>query len=312
MPLRSQNLVFTLYGDYLVREPPVWAGALITLLGQLGLSPMGVRVVLSRMTRKGWLVASREGPRSFYGLSRKGRALLEEGSQRIYHPPLGQAWDGDWSIVTYGIPESLRRRRDALRTRLAWLGLGPLGSGLWITPHDVEADVRRIAGELRVERYVEVFRGLHAGLSDPARLVRQCWDLRALNRRYAEFLRRWTADFDSCRQCALTGLGAGIHQPCTSPADCFRRRFLLVHEYRSFPLHDPYLPAMLLPDDWYGADAARLFERYHDALEGAAERYVAEVCREGADDRRRRPDAGLAPAWHRGARRAASGRKKPR
>jgi phenylacetic acid degradation operon negative regulatory protein len=280
--LRSQDLVFTLFGDYLLeRDRPVWTSGLITLLGQLGLSPMAVRTVLSRMTRKGWLTAERLGTRSWYGLTPKGRKLLESGRERIYHPTGNAAWDGRWSVVVFSIPETRRRLRDALRVRLSWLGCGPLTSGVWISPHDVRSEILDIAAELKLARNLEVFRGDHLAHSSPERLVAQCWDLADLDRRYAAFISRWTGEFEHCDQCGMTGAKAGVHTPCTAPADCFRRRFLLVHEYRAFPLDDPYLPRRLLPAAWHGEAAARLFETYHDALAGPAERYVADVCAEG-------------------------------
>ena len=86
--LRSQDMVFTLYGDYLLqRRYTVWAGSLVTLLGRLGMKPMAVRTTLSRMTAKGWLSVERRGARSYYGLTARGRKLLESGRERIYHPP---------------------------------------------------------------------------------------------------------------------------------------------------------------------------------------------------------------------------------
>lgn len=280
--LRSQDLVFTLFGDYLLsRERPVWTGSLITLLGRLGLTPMAVRTVLSRMARKNWLTVEKRGTRSWHGLTKKGVRLLEAGRARIYRPPAQAAWDGRWSVIAYSVPEERRPRRDALRQRLAALGCGSLSAGVWISPHDVADDVRAIADELRVSKHIEVFRGAHPGLSDDAALVRQCWDLASLDRRYAAFLDRWRVDFERCRSCGLTGARAGIHQPCTQPADCFRRRFLLVHDYRSFAIEDPDLPPSLLPAGWHGAPAARLFETYHDSLAKPAEQYVADVCREG-------------------------------
>ncbi len=280
--LRSQDLVFTLFGDYLLeRDRPVWTSGLITLLGQLGLSPMAVRTVLSRMTRKGWLSAERLGTRSWYGLTPKGRKLLESGRKRIYRPIADSTWDGEWSLVVFSVPEARRRLRDALRVRLAWLGCGPLTSGVWISPHDVRAEVVEIAADLKLGRNLEIFRGKHLAHSSAAQLVAQCWDLSALDRRYAAFIARWSREFGHCNQCGMTGASAGIHTPCTAAADCFRRRFLLVHEYRAFPLEDPYLPRPLLPAGWNGEKAARLFESYHDVLAGSAEAYVAGVCAEG-------------------------------
>ena len=280
--LRSQDLVFTLFGDYLLgRDDPVPTAALITLLGQLGLSPMAVRTVLSRMTRKRWLTVERRGTRSAYGLTRKGRRLLEEGRQRIYHPPHRETWDGQWSIVTFSIPEGRRDRRDSLRTKLAWLGFGSLSNGVWISPHDVLPEVRAVAEALKVGDYLEMFRGTHAGFSSPTEVVSRCWDLEALDRRYEAFIARWRRDVEHCRSCGMTGARARVHAPCTAPADCFRRRFMLVHEYRAFPMDDPYLPRPLLPSGWKGDEAAQLFETYHDVLTVPAERYVADVCRQG-------------------------------
>lgn len=280
--LRSQDMVFTLFGDYLLeRERPVWTGSLITLLGQLGMSPMAVRTALSRMSRKGWLAGSRRGNRSWYALAARGRRLLSEGRERIYHPPEGSAWDGQWTLVTYTVPESRRRVRDRLRSRLTWLGMGPVASGVWITPHDVRGAVEEIAAALRLTRHVEVFRGQHLGFTDTAALVRQCWDLDALNRRYGAFHERWRGDLDACRRCALRGGRGAPNEPCSSPADCFRRRFLLVHEYRELVGNDPFLPPSLLPSDWKGRESAALFQSYHEVLTGPAVRYVEEVCRAG-------------------------------
>jgi phenylacetic acid degradation operon negative regulatory protein len=54
-----------------------------------------------------------------------------------------------------------------------------------------------------------------------------------------------------------------------------------VHEYRTFPLADPYLPAALLPAKWHGRAAAALFDRQHAALAAPAERWVRTVCAAG-------------------------------
>ena len=280
--LRSQDLVFTLYGDYLLgRAHPVWTGSLITLLGELGLSPMAVRTVLSRMVRKGWLTVERHGTRSYHGLTKKGHTLLQEGRERIYHPRRDETWDSSWTLISYTIPEQRRPTRDQLRVRLQWLGCGALSSGLWITPHDVRREVEEIAAALRITRHVEVFRAAHVGFSSLEQLVAQCWDLAAINRRYAAFIARWHPDFTRCRSCGLTGVQGPVHGACAAPAECFLRRFLLVHEYRVFPLGDPYLPRPLLPADWRGDEAARLFETYHAVLGDPAERYVEDVCRLG-------------------------------
>jgi phenylacetic acid degradation operon negative regulatory protein len=61
------------------------------------------------------------------------------------------------------------------------------------------------------------------------------------------------------------------------PQECFRIRFRLIHEYREFPLLDPYLPRSMLPPDWGGECAAHLFRVFHDMLVEPADRWVDSV-----------------------------------
>jgi phenylacetic acid degradation operon negative regulatory protein len=268
MTRRPQDLVFTLYGEFLQRRGPVWVGSLIELLAPLGLTGGAVRTVLSRMVSRGWLEAVREGRRGYYALSRRGRRLLQEGEARIYRPPQLDSWDGEWTLLAYSVPEERRAVRDRLRTRLSWLGFGSLGNGLWISPHPVVDRVREVGEELGVSAYLELFRARHQGCSEREQLVRQCWDLPALNVRYEAFLNRHLPGFRELKARGTAGL---------SGLDAYTRRFELVHEYREFPLLDPFLPRALHPADWAGECAQALFHAYHGLLEEGSEAHTAAV-----------------------------------
>jgi phenylacetic acid degradation operon negative regulatory protein len=63
--------------------------------------------------------------------------------------------------------------------------------------------------------------------------------------------------------------------------ECYTLRFDLIHEFRAFPLEDPYLPRALLPDSWAGEDATKLFHTLHDRLVGPADRHVDRVLEAG-------------------------------
>ena len=52
---------------------------------------------------------------------------------------------------------------------------------------------------------------------------------------------------------------------------------MLIHEYRSSPYVDPNLPPELLPNDWLGEEATRLFQQFYDLLIEKAEAYVDSV-----------------------------------
>lgn len=267
---RPQDLVFTLFGEYLLpRQAPVWVGSLIALLEPLGLSEGASRTVLSRMARKGWFTTKREGRHAFYQLTPRGRKLLEEGRERIYHPSWDEPWDGRWVLAAYSIPEAKRELRDRLRDRLGWLGFGSIGNGLWISPHDVVAEVEELATALGIVDHLECFRGEGAAFSDPESLVHRAWDLPAVNRDYESFIARHVPPFKRLRAEEERG------EP--DPRSCYVARFRLSHEFRAFPLEDPYLPRSLLPQDWAGECAAVLFQTYHDLLTEPADRYVESV-----------------------------------
>lgn len=268
---RPRDLIFTLLGDYLLhREGPVWVGSLLELLEPLGLSRSAARTALSRMSRREWFTTERRGRRSYYDLTPKSRKLLEEGEERIYHPPRDRAEHDGWLLLAYSVPEDERKLRDRLRDRLLWLGFGSLGNGLWISPHPVEEEIRDVAGSLGVTEYIETFRAEHLGFSNPAGLVEKCWDLPDLNARYRSFIDRHLSDFRAFRDALAEGKEI-------SREKCFVRRFRLIHDYREFPLMDPYLPRDLLPDDWAGECASEFFETYHDLLGGPANDYVESV-----------------------------------
>lgn len=267
---RPQDLVLTLYGEYLLnREHPVWVGSLISLLQPFGLSEGAVRTVLSRMARKGWLDAQRLGRNSFYELTPQGKHLLEEGQQKIFHPSWDTDWDGTWFLLAYSIPEDVRQLRDRLRDRLAWLGFGSLGNGLWISPHDVAAEVLEISDLLGIDQHLECFKAQRLGNNDIRELVTKCWDLPAINARYIDFAGRWAPELSRCV--------AGVPKGDVPAEECFTLRFDLIHEFRTFPLEDPYLPRSLLPDRWHGDEANQLFQTLHDLLEGPADAYVDEI-----------------------------------
>jgi len=263
-------MVFTLYGDYIRhRGGEAWTGSLIELLGLFGLSGQAVRSTLSRMSRKGWLESRRVGRYSFYSQTPKLLRLLEEGAQRIFQPR-HDPWDGYWYLLTYSIPESKRHLRRRLRKRLLWLGFGALHHATWISPRDLQAEVGQITDALRARPYVEFFAAEHRCFASDQEIVARCWNLDQLNDYYATFISRYEPPFREHQ----ARLAAG---DSLEPRECFVQRFMLIHEYRFSPYVDPNLPLELLPDDWLGERATRLFQQYHNLLDQKAEAYLDSV-----------------------------------
>jgi len=268
--LRSQDLIFTLYGDYIRhRGGEAWTGSLIELLGLLGMSEQAVRSALSRISRKGWLKGRRVGNKSFYSLTPKSVKLLEEGAQRIFQPRADE-WDGKWCLLTYSIPEKKRSLRNKLREKLTWLGYAPLNHATWISPRILRRKLEDLLDSLKIRDYVEIFCAEHLGFSSNQEVVDRCWDLEGLNQTYADFIAKYEPLLNERKTRLAEGNGL-------DPSECFVQRFMLVHEYRSFPYVDPNLPTELLPDDWLGDQAIQLFREYHELLTVGANALVDDV-----------------------------------
>ena len=265
--LNPRSLLFTLYGDYVhpLGQEEARVGALVRLASELGVTGNALRSALSRMTREGWLAARRNGGTPRYRLSPRGRDLIEEGIRRIYGRHRA-GWDGRWLLVSYSLPEPRRGQRDRLRQGLSFLGLGSLGNGLFISPHDLRPQVDELIRRYGVEREVTVHHGTLEWPADPAQVVARAWDLDKVADLYAHFLER-------------TG-------PALATADalddreCFRRRFLLTHEFRRFPFSDPDLPDALLPRGWVGTTAKATFLAYNRKLRRRAERFYCSIANE--------------------------------
>jgi phenylacetic acid degradation operon negative regulatory protein len=190
-----------------------------------------------------------------------GVQLLTEGARRIYGfltdtPP----WDGQWLVLSVGIPETQRQLRHRLRTRLTWLGMGSPSPGIWILPDASKVgEVSTIIDELGLQRRAFAWTGQLASIGKTESLIEDAWNLGEVEERYADFL----TTFGKLR--------------ATTPVKAFQAQVRLVHAWRRFPFLDPALPRELLDHDWPGPTAAALFHRRHDEWHGPAQSYWTEL-----------------------------------
>jgi len=274
--LRTQFLVFTLFGEYINPHPGrIWTSNLIALLDVLGVSERAVRSTFSRMAKKGWLVSKRKGRFSSYALTRSGERVVREAKIRIFEPRRTE-WDGLWHMVVYSVPEEKRKLRSALRKHLGWLGFGSLAPGTWISPNDRRQEVENRLDDLGARPYAVYFGGMELNYATNEEVVARCWDLESLNQEYMTFLDTYEAAFKrhSDRKRRDVPLDA---------AESFRQRFWLTLEYSQFPRRDPNLPESLLPSSWLGVRASAMFAEYHSLLQQPAEQFVVDVLNSGPD-----------------------------
>jgi phenylacetic acid degradation operon negative regulatory protein len=241
----ARGLLFTLLGEFVLPEGgTAWTSAVLAVFVRLGVEEKTTRQALMRTAASGWLDAEKVGRRTRWRLTASAQKMLTEGADRIYSfTGPAESWDGRWLLVYVRIPESDRRARHVVRSRLSWAGFGSMGAGLWISPHpDREDEAVGVLREAGVAADAHVFVARRSGLADVRVMVAAAWDLRAIEEQYEGFLEEFRA---------------------TTPADALARQLELVHAWRRFPSIDPALPRELLPARWSGLEAARLFADRH-------------------------------------------------
>jgi phenylacetic acid degradation operon negative regulatory protein len=263
---QPRHLIVTVYGLY-ARSDGGWlsVASLIELLRALSVDEPAVRSSISRLKRRGILVARRHGGAAGYELSDDALAILREGDDRIFRRERATVADG-WMLAVFSVPEAERHKRHVLRSQLARLGFGTAAPGVWIAPahlHDATADMLR---RLELDSYADLFRGDHLAFGDLAAKVRGWWDLDELERQYQEFLDAHTPVLRSWRRCGTRDDGRA-----------FAEYVRVLTDWRRLPYLDPGLPEELLPDDWIGIRAADLFFGLRARLEEPARAYVAKT-----------------------------------
>ncbi|MEV6182030.1 PaaX family transcriptional regulator C-terminal domain-containing protein [Streptomyces sp. NPDC052015] len=251
---RPQSLMLAFFGNHVLEEGDlcVYSGSIIDVLGRVGVGEQAVRSTLTRMVNRGLLRRQREGRRMYFGLTPQAARVLEDGRARIWtQGAVNDDWDGSWTLLGFSLPDSWKRQRHDLRSRLTWTGFGALYSGLWIAPGHV--DVFAVVSELGLADHVKIFHARADQATDIELMVRDTWDLESIAARYVTFEKRWAAH-----------LGAG---PGDDP---IATRLRLVTEWLGTIRTDPRLPARHLPPEWPARAAQDTFRRVAEQTAGPA------------------------------------------
>lgn len=133
-----------------------------------------------------------------------------------------------------------------------------LYDGVWVSPHNVGAEVRELLRDLGIDT-ATVLRTTEVPGSEGAGGPVSAFDLADLAEAYRAFVRRYEP--------LLANLDAGL----IGPAEALRARTELRVAWRPLPETDPDLPAEFLPGDWQRERAQRVFVQIYDRLGPLAE-----------------------------------------
>src|SRR2546423_6383995 len=248
----ARGLLLTVLGEFLLPHGGwVPTSAFLDVLGRLGVEEKATRQAIMRTAADGMLTSQRQGRRTLWALTPAAEEFLAEGAERIYGFQATQSeWDRRWLIVLARVPESERAARHQLRTRLTWAGFGSPAPGVWISTHvDRAKEAERVLDEAGVHDG-QIFLAEHHAGGPLSAMVREAWDLDAVEASYEEFL----TEYGRARG---GDPGGATRQPR--------------HPRRRFPPPHPALPAPPLPARWSGMRAAKVFARRRAEWHAAAQ-----------------------------------------
>lgn len=250
---RPQSLLLSFFGALVVDFdlPPLPSVVLLDLLADLGVTEAAARATLKRLTQRGLLSRGQVGRTAEYALTPLAEDVIRQARERVASPAPFEHPEGEWTLLSYSVPESRRDLRHRVRARLTWAGFGGLRDGLWIAPGTV--DVAAVLGRsdlADVAGLADAFAARALPGTDIDRLVHRAWDVPAVREAHDWFISAWSRPprvSGSLAQLTLVG------------ADWLR----LLRT-------DPGLPAGQLGPDWPAATSSAIYRRVFDGLEPAA------------------------------------------
>jgi phenylacetic acid degradation operon negative regulatory protein len=260
---RPQSLMFSLLGGLVVDHdvPAVPSMVVLDVFGALGVAEAAARATLKRMTHRGLLHRIQVGRTAHYRPTPAAEEIVRQARVRILSPAPFDHPDGEWTLLSYSVPESQRHLRHQVRARLTWAGFGGLRDGLWIAPGTADVAALFADGGLGdAAGLADAFTARPMPGTDIAGLVRRAWDVPAVRQQHERFIATWADSPPVAGDLAgLTLIGA---------------------DWLRLLRADPGLPARHLGPDWPAPVSSAVYRRNHDAMLPGARRQLERLLAE--------------------------------
>lgn len=168
--------------------------------------------------------------------------ITEEGKKRLslVLPRYDEerAWDGRVYLITYDLPVERNQERDYLRWFLKKIGCGMLQKSVWITPYNPTKVLEKLLVEKKLGDLILVSslgKDGAVGEMDLSELMEKVYHLEKINERYKELLENFGQNKLSRSQ--------------------------FIFGYLNILKEDSQLPFELLPEDWKGEEAYKIYKK---------------------------------------------------
>lgn len=186
---------------------------------------------LSRKFKTGEMKKVIRNGKAYLCLTRRGQEKVERlfPYQRFQN----RGWDGKWLIVVFDIPEKRKRDRNILRNKLYELGFGRLQRSVFISPFNVYEDLVEFLESWGLSKQALVIESKKLWMEDEKEMVEQIWKIDKINKAYEKLIEEAEVKEVEVKE--------------------------WIDRYFEVLISDPFLPRQLLPPDWAGDKARKIF-----------------------------------------------------
>jgi phenylacetic acid degradation operon negative regulatory protein len=238
----------TLVESMIREDATIDAAALYDVANALGMTDQQVRLCIKRLVADGQFTQEGRGRRAVLRATDQVRSTITPDREYVrfmYAQDRGRVpWDGVWHLAAFGVPESARAARDAMRDVILRLGGAPIQGGLYVSPNRWEGKISSAATELRIAEHVTTLTATDlsvGGIDEPRALADRLWPLDQIAERHRRLLAVAERSLPALRK--------------ASPTELLTIGIELAVEFTHAVEPDPLLPPQLLPQPWVGADA---------------------------------------------------------
>ncbi len=114
------------------------------------------RQLIYRLKRDHYITYEYKEAKQIIKLTAKGQ--LEALLVKSIDATSKQAWDGQWSLVSFDIPEAARTTRNKLRALLKQYGFKALQASLYISPTPISQEGLEYLQKSKLIKYIRIFR----------------------------------------------------------------------------------------------------------------------------------------------------------
>ena len=257
----ARSLLISVLGQWVgPTDTPVWTATLVGALEALGIEARAARQAVNRTAADGWLEGESVGRYTRWRLTSSGRRMIGSAVPRVQRSIVSdRTWDGTFLLLTLTGAVLDREARERLAVGLDFEGFGTLGPGTWVAVGEGSREgADSVLSACGLQDRALLFSAQSVdGAETPGEVVALAWDLDTAAAAHEAFLEEFekAVPADECEAFAL--------------------RTRMAHEWRHLLSVDPSLPPQLLPADWVGTRARKVFQlRFSEWAEAATSYYI--------------------------------------